>query len=127
VVRLRSSNSFDDTVARLKADVQAKGIRFFDAIDQSALGASAELKIRRSTLVLFGNPPLGVQFLQSNPYAGLDWPVRMLVIEDADGSIWVAWTDFGFIARRYAITDKAAQFKMAGEVAGSIATAATTR
>jgi hypothetical protein len=51
----------------------------------------------------------------------------MLVIEDADGSIWVAWTDFGFIAKRYAITDKAAQFKMAGEVAGSIATAATTR
>jgi uncharacterized protein (DUF302 family) len=127
VVRLRSANSFDDTVARLKADVQAKGIRLFDAIDQSGLGASAELKIRRSTLVLFGNPPLGVQFLQSNPYAGLDWPVRMLVIEDADGSTWVAWTDFGFIAKRYAITDKAAQFKMAGEVASSIAAAATTR
>jgi uncharacterized protein (DUF302 family) len=127
VVRLRSANSFDDTVARLKADVQAKGIRFFDAIDQSGLGASAELKIRRSTLVLFGNRPLGVQFLQSNPYAGLDWPVRMLVVEEADGSTWVAWTDFGFIAKRYAITDKAAQFKMASEVAGSIATAATTR
>lgn len=127
VVRLRSANGFDETVARLKADVQAKGIRFFDAIDQSALGASAALKIRRSTLVLFGNPPLGVQFLQSNPYAGLDWPVRMLVIEDADGSVWVAWTDFGFIARRYAITDKAAQFKMASEVAGSIAAAATSR
>ncbi len=127
VVRLRSDNGFDETVARLKADVQAKGIRFFDAIDQTALGASADLKIRRSTLVLFGNPPLGVQFLQSNPYAGLDWPVRMLVIEEADGSVWVAWTDFGFVAKRYAITDKAAQFKMASEVAGSIATAATSR
>lgn len=127
IVRLKSDNGFDETVARLKADVQAKGIRFFDAIDQSALGASADLKIRRSTLVLFGNPPLGVQFLQSNPYAGIDWPVRMLVIEEADGSVWVAWTDFGFIAKRYAIADKAAQFKMAGEVAGSIATAATTR
>ena len=127
VVRLRSANGFDETVARLKADVQAKGIRFFDAIDQSALGASAALKIRRSTLVLFGNPPLGVQFLQSNPYAGLDWPVRMLVVEDADGGVWVAWTDFGFIAKRYAITDKAAQFKMASDVAGSIAAAATSR
>jgi uncharacterized protein (DUF302 family) len=127
VVRLRSANGFDETVARLKADVQAKGIRFFDAIDQAGLGASADLKIRRSTLVLFGNPPLGVQFLQSNPYAGLDWPVRMLVLEDMDGTVWVAWTDFGFIAQRYGITDKAPQFKMAGEVAGSIATAATAR
>jgi uncharacterized protein (DUF302 family) len=127
VIRLKSANSFDDTVARLKADVQAKGIRFFDAIDQSALGAQAQLKLGRSTLVLFGNPPLGVQFLQSNPYAGLDWPVRMLVVEDSNGSVWVAWSDFGFMRQRYAITDKDAQFKMAGEVAGSIAAAATAR
>lgn len=127
VIRLQSANGFDDTVAKLRADVAAKGIRFFDAIDQASLGEGANLKIRRSTLVLFGNPPLGVQFLQSNPYAGLDWPVRMLVLEDMDGNVWVAWTDFGFIARRYAIADKAAQFKMASEVAASIATAATTR
>jgi len=127
VVQLNSANSFDDTLAKLKADVAAKGIRFFDAIDQASLGDAAGLKIRRSTLVLFGNPPLGVQFLQSNPYAGLDWPVRMLVIERADGSVRVAWTDFSFIARRYRITDRGPQFKMAAEVAGSIAAAAATR
>lgn len=125
IVRLRSAHSFDDTVVRLKSDVAAKGIRLFDQIDQASLGAQADLKIGRSTLVIFGNPPLGVQFLQSNPYAGLDWPVRMLVTEDADGAVWVAWTDFDFIARRYRIGDKAAQFKMAGEVAASIAMSAT--
>lgn len=127
VIRLRSAHSFDETLVRLKADVQAKGIRFFDAIDQSGLGAQADLKTARSTLVLFGNPPLGVQFLQSNPYAGLDWPVRMLVVEEGDGSIWVAWNDFGFVRQRYAIADKDAQFRMAGAVAASIAAAATTR
>jgi len=52
--------------------------------------------------------------------------VRMLVTEDADGTIWVAWTDFAFIANRYAIADRAAQFKMASEVAQSIASAATS-
>ena len=125
VLRLRSANGFDDTVARLKADVQAKGIRYFDTIDQAALGASANLQLRRSTLVLFGNPPLGVQFLQSNPYSGLDWPVRMLVVEEPDGSVYVAWTDFAFIAERYAIGDRGPQFAMASEVAASIAAAAT--
>lgn len=68
-----------------------------------------------------------MQFLQSNPYAGLDRPVRMLVVEESDGSVWVAWSDFGFLRQRYAIADKDAQFKMAGEVAASIATAATSR
>ena len=121
VLRLHSARSFDDTVAGVKSAVAAKGVKFFDAIDQSKLGADAGLKVGRSTLVLFGNPPLGVQFLQSNPYAGLDWPVRMLVTEDAAGGVWLAWTDFGYIAKRYQIADKAAQFKMASEVAASIA------
>lgn len=121
VIRLRSTHNVAETVARVKAAVAAKGVRFFDAIDQQALGQEAHLTTRASTLILFGNPPLGVQFLQANPYAGLDWPVRMLVLEDADGSVWLAWTDFGYIARRYHITNRAAQFKMASEVAASIA------
>ncbi|MBX9927058.1 MAG: DUF302 domain-containing protein [Hyphomicrobiaceae bacterium] len=127
VVRLRSAFTVPETVQRLKAAVEAKGIRFFDAIDQQALAESAKLKIGRSTLVLFGNPPLGVQFLQSNRYAGLDWPVRMLVTEDADGSVWLAWSDFAWIARRYSIKDKNAQFKMASAVALGLATEAATK
>ncbi len=125
VLTLRSANDFDNTVARLTANVAAKGIRHFATIDQAELARSASLPLRRSTLVLFGNPPLGVQFLQSNPLAGLDWPVRMLVTEDAAGRVSVSWTDFGAIAKRYGIADRDAQFKMAGEVATSIATAAT--
>lgn len=121
VVRVRSSHSFDETVTRLRAAIAAKGVRYFDAIDQQALGAEAKLSIGKSVIVRFGNPPLGVQFLQANRYAGLDWPVRMLVVEEADGSTWLAWTDFRFMAKRYGITTQGAQFKMAAEVAGAIA------
>lgn len=124
VLKQRSDYDFDETIARLKADVAAKGIRFFDEIDQTGLGAGADLKINRSTLLLFGNPPLGVQFLQSNPVAGLDWPVRMLVTQDDDGAVWISWTDFNFIAGRYQLTDRGPQIKMASEVSASIASAA---
>jgi uncharacterized protein (DUF302 family) len=121
VIRLRSAHGADETVARLKAAVASKGVRYFTAIDQGQLGVDANLPIGKSTLVLFGNPPLGIQFLQANRYAGLDWPVRMLVVEDADGAVWIAWTDFRYIAQRYHIANRDAQFKMASEVAGSIA------
>ena len=121
VITQASDYGFDETVVRLKADIAAKGIRFFDEIDHSQLGADAKLPIRRSTLLLFGNPPLGVQFLQCNPLAGLDWPVRMLVTEDANGAVKVSWTDFRFIATRYGLTDRDDQIAMAGEVAASIA------
>ena len=121
VLTQQSDFGFDESIERLKADIAAKGIRFFDAIDQAELGAGANLPIRRSTLLLFGNPPLGVQFLQANPLAGLDWPVRMLVTEAQDGRVSISWTDFGYVQRRYAIAGKDAQLKMASEVAASIA------
>lgn len=121
VVRVASAYGFDDTVARIKADIAAKGIQFFTEIDQAQLAAGAKIDLRPSKLLLFGNPPLGAQFLTSNPYAGLDWPVRILVTQDAAGKVWVAYTDFNWIADRYEIEDRAAQIKMASEVAGSIA------
>jgi len=124
VIKQRSDYGFDETIVRVKADIAAKGIRFFDEIDQTKLGEGAKLPINRSTLLLFGNPPLGVQFLQSNPVAGLDWPVRMLVTQDDDGSVWLSWTDFRFLASRYQLTDRDPQIKMASEVSASIASAA---
>ena len=124
VIKQQSNYAFEETVSRLKADIDGKGIRFFNAIDHMQLGAGANLSIRRSTLLLFGNPPLGVQFLQANPLAGLDWPVRMLVTEDEDGTVWISWTDFRFIAARYQLQDRDAQIAMASDVAASIASAA---
>jgi uncharacterized protein (DUF302 family) len=125
VIRVQSAYGFDETVTRLKADIGAKGIKFFDEIDQSKLGEGANIPLRPSKLLLFGNPPLGVQFLTSNPIAGLDWPVRMLVLQDKDGKVWVAYTDFRYLAHRYAIKDRGAAFKMATMVSASIASSVT--
>jgi uncharacterized protein (DUF302 family) len=74
--------------------------------------------------VIFGNPPLGTQFLSANQEAGLDWPVRLLVFQDAEGQVWTAYTDFNWIARRHGIENRQPQFKMASEVITSITSAA---
>jgi len=51
----------------------------------------------------------------------------MLVFEDANHKVWVTWTRFDVIGKRYDLTDRAPQIKMASEVAMSIATAATSK
>src|ERR671925_164535 len=79
VVRVKSAYSMPETIARLKRDVAAKGIMFFGEVDQSALASKAGITIRPSTLLMFGNPPLGTLFINAKPEAGLDWPVRLLV------------------------------------------------
>ena len=125
VLRVKSLYPFDVTVTRIKADIATKGIKFFDEIDQSRLGAGANIPLQSSKLLLFGNPPLGVQFLTSNRMAGLDWPVRMLVAQDTDGTVWVAWTDLALLGDRYAIHDRAAALKMPAEVSTLIASSVT--
>ena len=127
VIRVKSAYDMDETLARIKKDIAAKGLRFFDEIDQAQLAAGAGIKLPPSVLLLFGNPPLGIQFLTANPYAGLDWPVRMLVFRDAAGQVWIAYSDFAYIANRHHITDRPAQFKMASEVAASIASSAQSK
>jgi uncharacterized protein (DUF302 family) len=120
VVRVRSVHDFKTTIDLLKSDIAEKGIMFFDEIDQSGLGAKAGIQLRPSTLLIFGNPPLGIQFLTSNPYSGLDWPVRLLVTQDDKGQVWAVYTDFSWIARRHHITNRDAAFRMASEVIASI-------
>jgi uncharacterized protein (DUF302 family) len=120
IVRVKSAVPMAEAIIRIKADIVAKGIKFFDEIDQSKLAADAGIKLRPSTLLVFGNPPLGTQFITSNPYAGLDWPVRLLLTQDDNGDVWAVWTDFAWIARRHNIRDRDAQFNMATMVVKSI-------
>ena len=127
VVKVESAYGFGETIKRLEADIAKKGIKFFLAVDQSQLGADAGIKLKPSTLLIFGNPPLGIQFLTSNPDSGLDWPVRLLVRQDADGRVWAVYTDFGWIAKRHGITDRNDQFKMASDVISSITSSVTSK
>jgi uncharacterized protein (DUF302 family) len=119
IVKVKSAYSKPETIARLKQDIADKGIRFFDEIDQTKLAADAGVQIRPSTLLVFGNPPLGTLFIRSNSLAGLDWPVRLLVFEDEQGQVWTAYTDFAYIARRHDIhgMDQAAFDKASGVIA----------
>ena len=120
IVRIRSAYGVDETVTRIRADIAAKGILFFQAVDQSQLAAKAGITLRPSMLLEFGNPPLGAQFLTANPNAGLDWPVRLLVSQDESGAVWATWTDFAWIAKRHGITNRDAQFATAAGVVESI-------
>lgn len=120
IVKVRSHYSHEDTVARLKKDVEGKGIRFFDQVEQSKLAVAAGIDLKPSTLLIFGNPALGSLFVTANPLAGLDWPVRLLVFTDAKDQVWVAYTDFGYIARRHRIRTNLDAFTKATGVIRSI-------
>ena len=64
IVKIKSVYTMDETIARVKQDIASKGIMVFIAIDQSKLAADAGITLRPSTLLIFGNPPLGTLFIK---------------------------------------------------------------
>ena len=127
IIKVKRAHPMAETIAKLKADIASKGIKFFDEIDQAKLAGDAGVKLRPSTLLVFGNPPLGTQFITAKPEAGLDWPVRLLVFENQQGEVWLAYTDFAWIARRHGISTRDEQFKMATNVIASITSSVTAK
>jgi uncharacterized protein (DUF302 family) len=120
IVAAKSAYGMDETVARLKQDIAGKGLMFFNEIDQAKLAKDAGIEARPSTLLVFGNPALGTQFITANPQSGIDWPVRLLVYQDASGQVWTEYTDFRYVQSRHGIEDRNAQFQKASEVIASI-------
>jgi len=56
IIKVKSAYPMAETVAKLKGDIAGKGIKFFDEIDQAKLAGDAGIKLRPSTLLVFGNP-----------------------------------------------------------------------
>ena len=120
LIHTRSAYSVEETATRIKADVETKGIKFFATIDQAKLAKDAGIELPPSTMVMFGNPPLGILFLTAKQDSGMDWPVRVLVKQDKDGKVWAVYKDWKWVAKRYGITNRDEQFAKATEVVMSI-------
>ena len=71
VIKVKSAYSMNETIARIKDDIAKKGIMFFAAVDQQDLAAKAGIELPPSTLLMFGNPALGSQFITAKAEAGL--------------------------------------------------------
>jgi uncharacterized protein (DUF302 family) len=124
IVCVKVDYALPEAVMRMQQDIATKGIILFATIDQAKLAADKGIALPPSTLLVFGNPALGSQFITSKAQAGLDWPVRVLVQEDESGQVWAAYSDFAWITRRHQINDRAAAFKMASNVVASIISSA---
>jgi uncharacterized protein (DUF302 family) len=125
VVRVKADYPMPEAIDRMKQDIAAKGIMMFSTIDQAKLAADAGILLRPSTLLVFGNPALGSQFITSKAQARVSTGrCALLVQEDEIGRVWVTYTDFDWIARRHRITDRQPAFEMASKVIASIVSSA---
>jgi uncharacterized protein (DUF302 family) len=100
LVTVKSANSVDDTVAKIRALLAAKQIREFALIDHSGEAAKVGLAMPKTQVIIFGNPKGGTPLMLAAPSVAIDLPLKLLVREDAAGQVWVSyWSPQVLLAR----------------------------
>jgi uncharacterized protein (DUF302 family) len=100
-----SSFAPKETMDRLVAEINAKGMSVFARIDHAAGAAEVGLTLRPTELIIFGNARGGTPLMQSVQTVGIDLPMKALVWQDAAGKTWISYNEPGWIAQRHGITD----------------------
>ncbi len=107
VVTKLSSRSVEDTVARLKDLVEARGIKVFAVIDHSGAAESVGLQLRDTKVVMFGNPKGGTPAMVEVPVVALDLPLKVLVWADGPQTK-LTYTAPSALAARYGLSEQVA-------------------
>lgn len=112
VVTKTAPGTVADTIAKLTALVEARGMMVFTVIDHSGEAASHGLDLRDTKLVIFGSPTGGTPVMQAFPLAALDLPLKVLIWDD-DGKTRVSFTSPDVLAARHHLPDELAS-RLAG-------------
>jgi uncharacterized protein (DUF302 family) len=101
LLTLPSAHSIDETISRFEAALKAHDVTLFAKIDHAAGAADANMPLRPTVLLIFGNPQAGAPLMQANQEIGIDLPLKALVWQDADGKVWLTYNDPAWLAARH--------------------------
>lgn len=101
IVRLPSRHSVAETIAKLESILQAKNVKLFALVDHSSEAEKAGLKMPNTKLLIFGNPNAGTPLMLASPSVALDFPLKILIAEDAGGKVWISYNAPKYLQRRH--------------------------
>lgn len=103
LVSMQSHVSARETLTHFLAALAARKLIVFAHVDHAAGAASVGLPLRPTEVVIFGNPKGGTALMQDQQSAGIDLPLKALVWEAADGTVWLTYNNPAWIAQRHDI------------------------
>ena len=104
IVTIPSHQSVDQTVQKLEAILEAKGVKLFAVIDHSGEAEKAGMQMRPTKLLIFGNPKAGTPLMIASPSIAIDLPLKILIWEDADGTAHISYNAPAYLQERHALS-----------------------
>jgi uncharacterized protein (DUF302 family)/uncharacterized membrane protein YidH (DUF202 family) len=109
IINIPSNHSVDQTVDKLKAILQAKGVTLFALVDHSGEAEKIGLQMPPTKLLIFGSPKAGTPLMLAAPSIAIDLPLKILVSQDTAGKVWVSWNSPAYLQQRHGIPDQLLQ------------------
>jgi uncharacterized protein (DUF302 family) len=100
---IQSSFGPKETMDRVEAEIQARGLNVFARIDHAAAAAEVGLPLTPTDLIIFGNARGGTPLMQSVQTVGIDLPLKILVWQDAANNTWLSYNEPSWIAQRHGV------------------------
>jgi uncharacterized protein (DUF302 family) len=101
IVETRSNHSVDETVERLKEILRSRGIALFAMVDHSGEADNVGMKMPPTKLMIFGSPKGGTPLMLDAPSVAIDLPLKILVREDGEGSVWISYNSPAYLQERH--------------------------
>ena len=101
IVEIPSHHSVDETVAKLKGILEAKGVKLFALVDHSGEAEKAGLKMPPTKLLIFGSPEAGTPLMLTAPGSAIDLPLKILVREDNNGKTRISYNSPAYLQQRH--------------------------
>ena len=124
--KLKSIHSIDETVGKLSNVLKAKGMTIFSVIDHQQGALAVDMELRRTTLVIFGNPKVGTKLMQCDQRVGYALPLKMLIWQDDAGIIWLGYRDPSKLKTEYDLESCSETIEKVKSAMSNFATAATS-
>lgn len=123
----KSAHNVATTLDRLEAALKEKGITVVARVNHGAAAAKADMKLRPTEVLIFGNPKLGTPLMQSNQGIGLDLPLKVVAWQDDKGQSWIGYTPPAELAARHNVRDRAEVVAKMTEVLDALTGRATQK
>ncbi len=103
LIHLQSPYSVDNTLRRLETVITTKGLIIFARIDHSGEAAKVGLTMPPTKLLIFGSPKSGTPLMIASPTLAIDLPLKALVWQDTEGTVWLSYNSAEYLQQRHTI------------------------
>jgi len=102
-VNVPSHHTVDQTVEKLKAILDDKGVTLFALVDHSGEAEKVGMKMPPTKLLIFGSPKAGTPLMLAAPSVAIDLPLKILVWEDGEKSVWISYNSVAYLEERHGL------------------------